>query len=88
MPRTVVHATAARARWSEILSRVLYSGERVMLVRHGRIVAAIIPADDVQLLDRLVDERDIETARRALSAGGSGATRPWDELKRSWEMEE
>jgi prevent-host-death family protein len=88
MPRTVVHATAARARWSEVLSRVLYAGERVLLVRHGRIVAAIIPADEVELLDRLVDQRDITTARRSMSAGGSGATRPWDELKRYWEMEE
>jgi prevent-host-death family protein len=88
MPRSVVHATAARARWSDILNRVLYAGERVTIVRNGRPIAAVIPAEEVELLDRLVDQRDIETARRALRGGDGRQARSWDDLKTYWGMEE
>jgi hypothetical protein len=40
-------ATALRGALSETINRVAYQGERVMLERHGKAVAAIVSAEDL-----------------------------------------
>lgn len=49
--------TQARADLAELVNRVAYSGERVVLTRHGRPVAALVSAEDLELLDRLAEQR-------------------------------
>lgn len=40
--------------------------ERVVLHRHGRDVAAIVPLDDLRILEELEDRADVAAARRRL----------------------
>ncbi len=66
MPRLA--ATAVRDNLSDTLNRVAYQHERIVLRRHGKDVAAIVPIEDLALLEKLEDEIDVREARKALAA--------------------
>lgn len=42
--------TQARAELSDLVNRVVYGGERIVLTRHGKAVAAIVSAADLERL--------------------------------------
>jgi prevent-host-death family protein len=44
--------TQARADLAELVSRVGYSGERILLTRHGKPLAALVPVSDLEALER------------------------------------
>jgi prevent-host-death family protein len=72
-------ASAARQNFSDILNRAAYGGERVIVHRGKKPVAAVVPIEDAELLERLEDEIDIAAARRALKEPG---TIPWETVKK------
>ncbi|NJC70520.1 type II toxin-antitoxin system Phd/YefM family antitoxin [Planosporangium thailandense] len=45
-----VPVTQARAEFADLVNRVAYGGERVVVTRHGKPIAALVPPSD---LDRL-----------------------------------
>lgn len=47
-----VPVTQARADLAELVSRVGYSGERILLTRHGKALAALVPVSDLEALER------------------------------------
>lgn len=61
-----IPVTQARAELAELVNRVAYSGERVVLTRHGRPLAALVSAADLELLQALSENRV------ALTSIGSG----------------
>ena len=61
-----VSASVAREKFAEIVNRVEYRGERVIVRRHNRDVAAVIPVEDLELLQRVEDQMDIKDALKAL----------------------
>lgn len=71
MPR--IPATEARDDFAETLNRVAYRRERIVLERRGKGIAALVPIDDLELLERLEDRIDLDDARRALKERGSVA---------------
>jgi len=71
----------ARNNFSDVVNRAGYGKERVVLTRHGRRVAAVIPIEDLELLERIEDRLDLEAARAAL-AEDAGETVAWEEVKR------
>ncbi|MBI3269592.1 MAG: type II toxin-antitoxin system Phd/YefM family antitoxin [Planctomycetes bacterium] len=48
-------ATKARARYSELLSRVQFGGERILLQRSGKPAVALVPVEDLALLESTAD---------------------------------
>jgi len=62
-----VPASKARARLANILSDVAARGDRVILHRHGKDVAAVISMDDFALLESFEDRCDVESARVTLA---------------------
>jgi prevent-host-death family protein len=72
-------ASEARQDFADTLNRVAYRGERVVLQKHGKDVAAIVPIEDLKFLDELESRLDIEAARKALKQPG---TVPWQKVKR------
>ena len=72
-------ASALRENLGDALNRVAYKGERIVLERHGRDVAALVSLEDLALLNELEDRIDVETARAALAEPGSV---PWEEVKK------
>lgn len=76
---TRLPASKAREQLAEVLNRVAYGGERVVLERRGKGVAAVIPVEDLELLEALEDRYDVEAARAALAEKGRNV--PWKKLK-------
>jgi prevent-host-death family protein len=64
---TRVAASKARDSFSDTLNRVAYRRERIVLRRRGKDLVAIVPMEDLALIERLEDEIDVRRARRALS---------------------
>ena len=51
----------------EVLNRVAAGGERIVVVRNGKDIAAVIPVEDLALLEELEDRLDVDAARKALA---------------------
>lgn len=54
-----------RDEHSDVLGRVTYGKERFVLTKYGRPIAALIPFDDLELLEALEDRVDIEAIAEA-----------------------
>lgn len=64
------------------IARVSQSGERIFLQVNGRVVAALVPADEAQYLENIEDEIDIAETRKALDEVSREGTLPWEEVKK------
>jgi prevent-host-death family protein len=71
-------ATEAREHFSEVVNRVRYGRERILLGRHGNEQAAIVPVEDLRLIEQLEDALDLSAAREALRETG---TVSWKKLR-------
>lgn len=76
-----VNISDARNDLAEIVNRAAYARERVRLVRRGRELAAVVPVEDVELLEALEDELDLDAAREALADPQNAGRIPWDEVR-------
>jgi prevent-host-death family protein len=79
---TVLTASQARIP-PDTFNRVAYRGERVRIERRGAPSVAIIPIEDLELLEFLEDQIDIEAAQKALADLKTKGEKPvpWDEVK-------
>jgi len=77
---TRLSVSKAKAEFPEIVERAANRGERTVVSRRGKALAAVIPADDLRLLERLaqkeIDRLDIEDARAALKEAEEKGTVP------------
>ena len=80
MSTTHISASEARERLSDLLNEVSVRGDRVVLERHGKRVAAMISAKDLDLLQALEDRYDLEEMRRVLAE--SDERIPWKTVKK------
>ena len=71
----------ARESFSNTINRVAFGGERVVLTRHGRRIAAVVPIDDLDLLEALEDEHDLDAVRQALADPANIDRIAWEDLK-------
>lgn len=75
---TRLRASKARQEFADTLNRVVYGGERIVLARRGRDLAAIVPMNDLALIRAIEDRIDLQKARKALREKGSV---PWKKVK-------
>lgn len=52
---------------SGAVNRAAFGKERLVLTRHGKGVAAIVPVEDLALLEALEDRIDLDEARKAIA---------------------
>jgi len=78
---TRLSTTEARDKFSDILSRVSYGGERVCVTRQGKDVACLVSMREVELLDLLEDRIDLIDALEALREAEEEGVTPWEDLK-------
>jgi len=50
---TTISAEKARNSFSELVSHTAYSKDRVVVTRNGKKLVAIVPIEDLQILERL-----------------------------------
>ncbi len=78
--------TAAKARdaFSDMLGQVSYAKERITLTRRGRAVAAVVPIEDLKLLEALEDHLDGQDAIKALEEWEKSGepSIPWEQVKK------
>ncbi|MER8156314.1 type II toxin-antitoxin system Phd/YefM family antitoxin [Streptomyces sp. NPDC094472] len=48
-----IPVTQARAELAELINRVVYGGERVVVTRHGKPLVALVSAADLQRLEEI-----------------------------------
>jgi prevent-host-death family protein len=66
----VLSTAEARTNLSETLGRVAYGGERVLIGKRGKPMAALVPVADLEALLALEDAIDLEEVRKSLREGG------------------
>jgi prevent-host-death family protein len=77
-----VNTVNARAQFSEIINRAAFGKERVTLTRRGKEIVAVVPIEDMKLLEALEDRIDLEEAREALSEVKKKGTVSWEKIKK------
>lgn len=76
-----VSTVKAREQLLTVINRAAFGKERIVLTRRGKEVAAVVPIEDMKLLEELEDRIDLEEARAALAEAKSKGTIPWKKLK-------
>ena len=79
---TTLSTVKARENFSDLVNRSAYGKERVVLTRRGRGVAAVIPIEDLNLLEAIEDRLDLEDIENALADPENKKAIPWDKVKK------
>jgi len=66
-----IGVTEVRDNLAEIINRVAYGGERVVLRRRRKGVAAVVSMEDLELLQALEDRSDLAAALKARQEKGA-----------------
>jgi prevent-host-death family protein len=69
---------------ADVLNRVAYAKDRVRITRHGKEVAAVVPIEDLELIERLEDEIDIREAEKALREANKKGTIPLGKIRKEF----
>jgi antitoxin (DNA-binding transcriptional repressor) of toxin-antitoxin stability system len=69
-----------REGFADAINRAAFGNERVLLRRRGRAVAAVIPIDDLRLLEALEDRVDLVDARAALAQADKKGAQSFDAI--------
>ena|ERR1700691_2870679 len=65
--RRKIGSSTARSEFADIVNRAAYAGERVIVHRRNKPVAAVVPLSDLELLEQIEDRIDLEDARKRLT---------------------
>jgi prevent-host-death family protein len=77
---TTLPISEVRENLSDLGNRVSLRGERVVVERRGKRLFALVPMEDVEMLEKLEDELDLRLARKALKEKGPSV--PWEKVKK------
>ena len=64
---TKISSAEARNEFAEVINRASFGKERFVLTRRGKELVAIVPVEDLALLEELEDQMDVEAAKAALA---------------------
>ena len=73
-----------REGFADAIDRAAFGNERVLLRRRGRAVAAVVPIDDLRLLEALEDRLDLVDARAALARANKKGVQSLDVMLKEW----
>ena len=76
---TSIPISEAREHLADLGNRVALRGERVIVERRGKELFALVPVEDLELLERLEDKVDLD----AIRAARDEPTKPWAEVKKA-----
>jgi prevent-host-death family protein len=77
---TEINTAEAKEQFTDLVNRVALNKERIILTRRGKEIAAIIPAEDLQLLQANQDKQDVREATDALKESRDSGTATLDEV--------
>ena len=77
---TRLTASQLREDMATAINKVAFGGERIVLQRNNKDVAALVPMEDLTLLIELEDRADLVEIRKALEEPGSNIR--WEDIKK------
>jgi prevent-host-death family protein len=77
-----ITTAAARKNFSDLINRVAYGKDRVVLTRRNRPLAAVVPIEDIALIEEIEDREDLKAARAAIRDAKRKGTIPWARVKK------
>lgn len=77
----------AKNRFSDVLRRAEYGGERVIVERHGKPVAAIVSTEDLRRLEAAEEAADLRDAEAALSESAREGTVSLETVLRKYDLD-
>ncbi|MGW0845824.1 type II toxin-antitoxin system Phd/YefM family antitoxin [Streptomyces sp. NPDC002787] len=75
-----IPVTQARAELAELINRVVYGGERVVVTRHGKPLVALVSAADLEQLEALQEPAE-EPVISAVSSVREAASAPREQQR-------
>ena len=67
---TKISTADARKDFANIVNKVAYGKESIVLTRRGQKIAALVSIEELELLQQIEDYIDIEDAKKALEDQG------------------
>jgi prevent-host-death family protein len=64
---TNISTAEARNDFADVINRASFGKERFVLTRRGKKLVAIVPFEDLNLLEALEDQMDVAAAKTALA---------------------
>ena len=77
---TRLTASQLREDMATAINKVAFGGERIVLQRNNKDVAALVSVEDLNLLRELEDRADLAEIKKALKEPGSNI--PWKDIKK------
>jgi prevent-host-death family protein len=72
----------AKNNFGDLMNRAAYGKERLILTRRGKKLAALVPVEDLEVLEAIEDKIDLEEARKALAESAQESTVAWEDVKK------
>ena len=79
-----ISAADARKKFANIINRVAYGKESLVLTRRGEALAAIVSMEDLKLLQEVEEQMDIDDAWKARKEQGENIS--WEKLREELEL--
>lgn len=79
---TKLKISEARKEFAELINRVAYGDERIILERSGKELAAVIPINDLELLEAIEDLIDLNEVKKALANPKNRKPVAWGKVKK------
>ena len=76
-----VSLVEAHERFLEVVDRAEGTKERIYLTRSGKRIAAIVPIEDVEAIEKIEDRIDRRALKRASAEMAVKGTIPWEKVK-------
>ena len=83
-PPAILKLSDVRSNIAELVNRVHYRGERVIIGRSGKELAALIPMRDLELLEHLIEEAEdrLDVAEADRITADEPTSIAWEEVRR------
>lgn len=82
MSATTTSVSDAWRDFAQIFDRVAYGRERVIIDRQGKGRVAVVPIEDLEILELVEDKLDLLAAKAALKEAEEQGTQTWRELRK------
>ena len=77
-----ISTTEARNQFSRLINRAAFGKERILLTRRGEELVALVPAEDLRLIEALEERMDLDDAKASLAEAAREGTVSWEKVQR------
>jgi prevent-host-death family protein len=82
MTHLFITTAEAKETFFDLINQVSHDKERIILTRRGKEIAAIIPLEDLQLIENLQNKSDLQAAIDSLKETREQGSISLEELKK------